>query len=446
MSPRLSDVFLRTQTDERLAALAGHGHERAFGVLVERYRDQLIRVAGRLVGSDRAEDVAQQTLLRAWSAIQAGTTVGHVSGWLHQILRNTAYTEHARSHEHSRLTDEMADLHSSAADAESRLTLAAILTEMDRLPEHQRYALLQSELGGHSRHDVAVELGVSEGAVRQLVHRARNTLRMAATAITPFPMAAWAAARPGARSVLAHRMAELAGQTVAPGSPAATAGGLLGGGGGLLGGGALLKGGAAVLVAGALGGGLAIKTLVLSSPAHHSVVEAPAGEVSAAQRARGLLDSSGGLASDSGWAAQANGAESTGTGHGGAASLTAVNVRSPSVSRTGDRGTGTGDRGSGSTSGSDVHKTTDGGGSSTQSSGGGDRGSGSSSDTGSASPKPPEPSKQTSTDEQSPTPSPEQSSTTPSTTTTPSTDQSQTTPSTTSSADQSGTSESEPGS
>ncbi len=40
-------------------------------------------------------------------------------------------------------------------------------------------------------------MGLSDGAFRQLVHRARLTLRAAATAITPFPVASWAAAAGG---------------------------------------------------------------------------------------------------------------------------------------------------------------------------------------------------------------------------------------------------------
>ncbi len=255
MSPRLSDTLLRAQTDERLAVLAVHGHERAFGVLVERYRSQLVRAAARLVATERAEDVVQQTLLRAWSAIQAGTSVSHVSGWLHQILRNTAFTERTRGRLHEQLPADLADLHSSSAAAESRATLAVVLGEIQRLPEYQRSALLQTEFVGRSRRQVATDLGVSEGAVRQLVHRARNTLRLAVTAITPFPLAAWAA-RSHAGSALAYRLAELGGQTAAgaPGAPAAA-------GSALLGTGSVLKAGAAVLAAGALGGGLVIKAL-----------------------------------------------------------------------------------------------------------------------------------------------------------------------------------------
>ena len=395
MSPRLSDVFLRTQTDERLAALAEHGHERAFGVLVERYRPRLIRAASGLVGADRAEDVAQQTLLRAWSAVQAGTTVVHVSGWLHQILRNTAYSEHARSRQHGQLTDDMADLHSSSSDVESRLALAAILAEMDKMPEHQRAALIQTEFTGRSRREVAAELGVSEGAVRQLVYRARSTLRAAATAITPFPVAAWAAARPGAGSVLAHRMAELGGQTAAaPNSTAAS-------GGTLLGGGALIKGGAAVLAAGALGGGLAIKTLTSSRPHRHRIPD-----LLSVQHASGVADFGREFTPLPPLVGPAGSAGRTRARDRGASTTsTTAKVSRPSVSQAGEPGTAISPEDQHTTSGSLL----------TQSSSGGEYGSSSSSDTGSASTDPTNGSTTTSTNGQSNTPSPDQSTTTPST-------------------------------
>src|SRR4051812_11524803 len=77
MSPRLfsgaarlaGSSLLRLQTDERLVALAQSGHDQAFAAIVERYRDELLRYADRLVGSSRAEDVLQQALLNAHLAM-----------------------------------------------------------------------------------------------------------------------------------------------------------------------------------------------------------------------------------------------------------------------------------------------------------------------------------------------------------------------------------------
>jgi hypothetical protein len=53
-------------------------------------------------------------------------------------------------------------------------------------------------LHGHSREAIAASTGISEGAVRQLVHRARATLRTAVTALTPWPLASWLASAPDA--------------------------------------------------------------------------------------------------------------------------------------------------------------------------------------------------------------------------------------------------------
>src|SRR5436305_7739727 len=90
MSPWLSDLFLNSQSDERLVRLAGDGHQQAFTAIVERYRRELSRFAGRLSSDGRAEDVVQQTFLSAFAALQNGSEVKHLRGWLYTILRHHA--------------------------------------------------------------------------------------------------------------------------------------------------------------------------------------------------------------------------------------------------------------------------------------------------------------------------------------------------------------------
>src|SRR5689334_8964495 len=90
MSPWLSDLLLRSQSDERLVSLARTGHDRAFATLVERYRAELLALARRLNSDGRAEDILQQAFLSAFVALRAGTEVNHVRGWLYQIVRNAA--------------------------------------------------------------------------------------------------------------------------------------------------------------------------------------------------------------------------------------------------------------------------------------------------------------------------------------------------------------------
>ncbi|MCW2950900.1 MAG: polymerase, sigma-24 subunit, subfamily [Conexibacter sp.] len=203
--PRVSDALLRTQTDERLVALTRAGHERAFAAIVERYRRPLVGFARATVPAGRAEDVVQQALMSAWAALAAGAEVAHLRGWLHQIVRHEALRAGEREvrERHVPLEDSQPAAghersgRDAAIEAEQRLRARAALAGIADLPTRQRDALVQSALEGRSRTEIAATMGMSEGAVRQLVHRARATLRAAVTAVTPFPLADWAATAGG---------------------------------------------------------------------------------------------------------------------------------------------------------------------------------------------------------------------------------------------------------
>ena len=191
MSPRLPELFLSSQSDERLVKLARAGHERAFAAIVERYRPELHALARRLCAPGEGEDVLQQALLSAFVALRSGAEVQHLRGWLYQIVRNAAIRAHA---------PRSVPLDGATASAETveevvqqRALARSALTELARLPERQRRAMVDTALGGLPRAEVASTMGLSEGAVRQLVHRARSTLRTVVTAVTPWPMARWLA-------------------------------------------------------------------------------------------------------------------------------------------------------------------------------------------------------------------------------------------------------------
>lgn len=192
MSVRLSELLLRSQSDERLVGLARAGHDRAFATIVERYRPELLALARRLTSDGRAEDVLQQALLSAFVSLRSGTEVNHLRGWLYQIVRNGATKVRPP---HDLPLDDVVVSDEPLEDVVQRRARAmSTVTELARLPERQRDALVAIALNGLPGADVAVTMGVSEGALRQLVHRARTTLRGAVTAVTPWPFARWLAA------------------------------------------------------------------------------------------------------------------------------------------------------------------------------------------------------------------------------------------------------------
>src|SRR6201991_2398716 len=88
-----STVLLRTQSDERLVALARVGHERAFEAIVERYRGALLRAARRYLPDARAEDALQQAFLASWSALERGDDVRDLRAWLYRIVHNSALNQ-----------------------------------------------------------------------------------------------------------------------------------------------------------------------------------------------------------------------------------------------------------------------------------------------------------------------------------------------------------------
>ena len=215
-APPLS--LLRTQSDERLVELARAGHERAFEAIVQRYRRPLLRACRRYLPEARAEDALQQALLAAWTALQRGDEVRELRPWLYRIAHNTSLnTVRMSGYDHAELADSLRATDAPDEELERRAIVRQTLAGVAALPERQREALLRMALEGAGAEEVARDLGLSTGAVRQLVHRARMTLRAAATAITPLPLAGWAAGASGAGDGFAQRIAELC-------APAATAG------------------------------------------------------------------------------------------------------------------------------------------------------------------------------------------------------------------------------
>jgi RNA polymerase sigma factor (sigma-70 family) len=197
--PSPSTVLLRTQSDERLVALVQAGHERAFEAIVERYRKPLLRACRRILPEARAEDALQQALVAAWKGLERGDTVTDLRPWLYRIARNTALNQ-------LRIAgydlDELVETLSAAGDPEEEVVRRAVvrqtLAAVAALPERQREALLRTAVEGRGQGEVARDLGLSDTAVRALVHRARVSVRAAATALVPLPTAAWAAGAGGA--------------------------------------------------------------------------------------------------------------------------------------------------------------------------------------------------------------------------------------------------------
>lgn len=183
-------------TDEDLVREIRSGSEDAFAALVERHKEQAMRVAfSFLKDYEDAKEVSQDAFVKAYRAMPSFKEEARFRTWFYRILMN-ACRDHQRSQrgwrawvpwrldapkEHSEDPDAETFFVEPAGGATpreeaSRGELGTALTRaIDKLPEKQRIAFNLRHLNGLSLEEVAQTMGVSEGTVKaHLFHAARK--------------------------------------------------------------------------------------------------------------------------------------------------------------------------------------------------------------------------------------------------------------------------------
>lgn len=141
-------------------------------------RPDLLRFATWL-SRDRAlaEDIVQETLLRAWRSRESLVDPARLKAWLCTI----ASREHARLYERKRLpttdVDALVALEDPALAADDGQRARELRTALLRLPDDYRVPLVMQVLGGFSTAEIAAELGLTVPAVLTRLFRARDKLR-----------------------------------------------------------------------------------------------------------------------------------------------------------------------------------------------------------------------------------------------------------------------------
>ena len=149
-----------------------------FTRLLEMLRPDLLRFACWLA-RDRsvAEDVVQETLIRAWKSREELKDPASARPWLFTIVRR----EHARLYERKRLptvdVDSVEALGDPALASEGDAGLQDLRGAIMQLPDEYREPLVMQVMMGYSTEEIARHLGINEGAVSTRLFRARNRLR-----------------------------------------------------------------------------------------------------------------------------------------------------------------------------------------------------------------------------------------------------------------------------
>ena len=158
--------------------LGGNQKRDRFQALCQSLRPDLLRFAFWL-SRDRAlaEDVVQETMLRAWKAQDSLQDEAAAKPWLLTIIRR----EYARTFERKRFitvdVDELVAREEPMLAAAEEETLHALRDAIFRLPDEYREPLALQVLMGYSTAEIAAELSLSDAAVLTRLFRARKQLR-----------------------------------------------------------------------------------------------------------------------------------------------------------------------------------------------------------------------------------------------------------------------------
>jgi RNA polymerase sigma-70 factor, ECF subfamily len=127
--------------------------------------------------SDRADDLVQETLMKAWKHHDSFEAGSNMRAWLYTILRNEFYTQLRKR---KREVEDADGFYSSKvavhAEQEGHLDMADLRVALAKLPEDQREAIILVGASGFSYEEAADICAVAVGTIKSRVNRARAKL------------------------------------------------------------------------------------------------------------------------------------------------------------------------------------------------------------------------------------------------------------------------------
>ena len=192
-----SPIELASATDQEVVALARHGQDAAYRELVRRYERPVFSLVYRMVRDrELAEDLAQETFVKALNAIESYRPEFKFSSWIFKIANNAAIdhlrrreldtlsldgSPHAETPEAIEATAlQIGDRQETALEeVEARELGGEIETAISRLRPEYRSCILLRHVEGRAYEEIAEILGLPLGTVKTYIHRARHELRRA---------------------------------------------------------------------------------------------------------------------------------------------------------------------------------------------------------------------------------------------------------------------------
>ncbi|MDE0634254.1 MAG: sigma-70 family RNA polymerase sigma factor [Candidatus Poribacteria bacterium] len=180
-------------SDEELMLECRKGDMSAFELLVRRYQDALVNYIYYIINDyHRAEDLAQETFLRVFKSASRYEPKASFKSWLYTIATNLSKNEirnrvRRNTYFLEDMVDEGEDVYHSEFMIDTRYQPDILYEKKERqqlikkalkqLPENQRLALTLVTYQELSYEEISEILNCSIGAVKSLIHRARQNMK-----------------------------------------------------------------------------------------------------------------------------------------------------------------------------------------------------------------------------------------------------------------------------
>jgi len=189
--PRTSGVTTERECDQLLVERVQAGEKQAFDLLVAKYQRRLMRLLLRIVHDPaEAEDVVQETFIKAYRALRRFRGDSAFYTWLYRIGVNTAKNflvlqarrtptstetdaEQAESFEDA---EHLRDINTPESVLASKQIVQTVNAAMDALPVDLRTAIALREIEGLSYEEISEIMACPIGTVRSRIYRAREVI------------------------------------------------------------------------------------------------------------------------------------------------------------------------------------------------------------------------------------------------------------------------------
>lgn len=142
--------------------------------------DSVYRLARHLAGADKADDLAQETFLKAWTHFHTFDPKTNCRAWLCRILHNTWVSQWRKTRLELPLGDADERAGEPAYDWEGErlndMLSADLQWALDQLPASNRFAVLLADVEELSYQEIAAAMGCPIGTVMSRISRGRRTL------------------------------------------------------------------------------------------------------------------------------------------------------------------------------------------------------------------------------------------------------------------------------